>query len=227
MILIHNLIRKLFYIYNVAYIKVIKRKATVFFSSEIKQPKLLGEYCKIGKRTYLNGKLGNYSYIGENCRINANIGKFCSISNDVRTVDGSHPYHFVSTSPVFYSSSKQCGKSFVDENYFEDIVFMDEDTKTTCEIGNDVWIGENVLIKSGVIIGTGACVAMGSVVTKNVEPYTIVAGVPARVIKKRFPDETIKSILNSEWWNKPEDYLIQHAGLFRDVNLFVERISKE
>lgn len=92
-------------------------------------------------------------------------------------------------------------------------------------IGNDVWIGANAIILQGVTIGDGAIIAAGAVVTKDVPPYAIVGGVPAKVIKYRFSDEVILKLLQIKWWDKPEEWIIQKLEKFTDVSGFVKFVE--
>lgn len=145
-------------------------------------------FCKVR-----NSTIGKYSYIGFGSDFNnVKIGNYCSISSDVKIGLGKHPIDFFSSSPVFYSNNNPFG---VKETYFS---YDDKPKKTV--IGHDVWIGANVVILDGVEIETGAIIAAGAVVTKNVAPYEIVGGVPAKVIKKRFDNETIQQLMASKWW---------------------------
>lgn len=156
---------------------------------------IIGAHSHILQNCIINkSKIGNYSYIGRNSLIqNANIGNFCSIANDVLIGLGKHPLDMFSTSPVFYHKKNALRVSVVadDKNIeeYERII-----------IGNDVWIGARSIVMDGVIIGDGAVVAAGSVITKDVEPYMIVAGAPAKPIRKRTSDEKIKYYLQTEWW---------------------------
>ncbi len=180
-----------------------------------------GGYNKIGKRSMFSGQLGRCSYLGEDCRINANIGKFCSIGNGVVTAGGSHPTRtWASTHPAFYSAAKQCGTSFVSQEHFQE-------TALPAVIGNDVWIGTGALLIGGVTIGDGAVIGAGAVVTKDVAPYTIVAGNPAGELRKRFSDEDIAFLLAHGWWDQPEDWLKAHADCFQDIALLKEAFDKE
>jgi len=99
---------------------------------------------------------------------------------------------------------KQAGFSHVSETIYDEI------TKA-CVIGNDVWIGSGVIIMDGIRIGDGAIVASGAVVTKDVAPYTIIGGVPAKVIKSRFPPETVEALMRIKWWNWDEKVLCERA----------------
>lgn len=175
----------------------------------------------VGKNSSIKGSnVGFKSYIGDNCRIdNTSIGKYSCISHNVVVVQGTHPISsFVSIHPCFYDSAFI--NSYVKQNKFDKFKYLDKNKKIACSIGNDVWIGFGALIMSGVSVGDGAVIGAGSVVTKNVEPYSIVAGVPAKEIRKRFNNEQINQMLDAKWWNKNEDWLLANADLFSDINQF-------
>ena len=141
-----------------------------------------------------NSEINSYTYLGKNCLVqNTTIGKFCSIANEVLIGLGAHPMDNFSTSPLFYRKKNTFNINLIDK----DLDFV-EYKKTT--IKNDVWIGARVIILDGVTIGNGAIIASGSVVTKDVVDYTIVAGVPAKVIKNRVTDSKIKELLELKWW---------------------------
>lgn len=180
----------------------------------------------IGNGTYLSTtSLGYGSYTGKHCEFSGSkIGRFCSIGSNVRVVSANHPIDVnVATHPAFYSNKYYF--SYVHQN--EVIEHITTLNGYECELGNDVWIGDNVLIKGGVTIGNGAVIGMGSVVTHDVPPYTIVAGVPAKKIRKRFDDETITKLLAIQWWNKPLEWIEQHANEFQNPNEFVCRNMEE
>lgn len=180
---------------------------------------VLSEWVKVQKQSYLyNSKIESYTYLaGFNSVMNAEIGKFCSIGAFVSIGPGKHPIEFVSTSPVFYSIHKQCGTTFADASYYKEM--------GSVKIGNDVWIGSNAIILDNVIIGDGAVIAAGAVVTQNVEPYSIVGGIPAKLIKKRFSDDLINTLIKFEWWNKDQLWLKENYKLFHDINSFINFVE--
>ncbi len=102
-------------------------------------------------------------------------------------------------------------------------------TKGNIIIGNDVWIGSNVIILSGVHIGDGAVICAGSVVTKDIEPYSIAGGVPAKQIRKRFTDEAVEKLLQIQWWNWEEEEIKKWIPLLSspDINSFLEKYSEK
>ena len=182
----------------------------------------------IGSNTIFNGTIGYGSYIGENSVITANIGKYTSIAGKVSIITGVHPINnFVSTHPVFYSTLKQNGNSYVSENLFEEFVFADTNNKIPVIIGNDVWIGFGVTIISGVTIGNGAVILAGSIVTKDVMPYSVVGGIPATKIKMRFSDEIVKFLLDFKWWEKDEEWLKKHVNYFKNVEELKKKFDVE
>ena len=211
--------RIIFYFLKSLLININFSKIKVSLSARIRNKKTFDGYNKIGKKTYIKGHLGKYSYVGQYCDIYGEIGRFCSISNNVKCVVGKHPLTYVSTSPSFYSKAKSNNISFCNKDFYDGI----EEGVT---IGNDVWIGENVLIKGGVKIGDGAVIAMGSVVVKDVEPFSIVGGNPAKLIKFRFDEETIKRIKQSEWWNNDNAYFEAHYKEFLQPETFNKEQTK-
>ena len=172
----------------------------------------LGRHCKLGDHVRLNRvTMGDCSYVVDHSVIeNAEIGKFCSIGQKVSIGLGRHPVKdFASMHPLFYSDLGWVQPVLVDKSGF------DEMPRTT--IGNDVWIGAGALILSGVRIGDGAVIAAGAVVNKDVEPFDIVGGVPARLIRKRFTDSEIAAIQQDPWWNKGLTWIFANYRKFESL----------
>lgn len=162
-------------------------------------------------------KMGKYSYMGSfNSVCDTVIGSFCSIASYCAIGGGKHPIDAVSTSPIFYSGRNILKKHFAD---------FPEATNNGVIIGNDVWIGEAVFIKDGVEIGSGAIIGAHSVVTKDIPPYAIAVGVPARVLKYRFDDNTIQKLLDIKWWEWSDKMITYYSDSFDSPKSLIESIS--
>jgi hypothetical protein len=139
--------------------------------------------------------MGDWSYITQNCHVVwATIGKMCSIANAARINPGNHPtWRAVQHHSVYRADAYGLGED--DHDFFE---WRKADWVT---IGDDVWIGHGVTVTAGVTIGTGAVIGAGAVVTKDVSPYTVVGGVPAREIKRRFTQEQADALMEIAVWD--------------------------
>jgi len=195
------------------YSKIIKKlRGSSIINSEIDKTSKIESGSNI-----VNTTMQRHSFAGYNCEIsNCNIGSFTSIANNVVIGGAKHPMKWVSMSPVFYEGRDSVKTKF-SEHKRDSIEFT--------QIGHDVWIGEKALIKQGVKIGNGAVIGMGSVVTKNIDPYTIVAGCPAKVLRKRFDDKIISDLMKSKWWAFNDDKLQQYAQYFADPKIFIEKLK--
>lgn len=158
----------------------------------------------IGERSHIlsgslvvNCRMGRYSYVGCDSIIqNATIGSFCSLGRQVFIGLGTHPLKHFSTSPLFYRKRNTFGVTVIKED-------LDFEEYGRVEIGNDVWIGACAMVMDGICIGHGAVIAAGAVVTKDVDPYTIVGGVPAKVIGSRFDTSKSDRLMELAWWDWP------------------------
>lgn len=212
---------------------IIKNKVQKFFGKLMNSPVLLSTDTKgfslqrsqaldvaLSNKSKINSPyilrnvdVDNYTYIGTNSNIsNTTIGKYCSIGPNFCCGMGIHPINGISTSPMFYSTGKQNGTTLVQENKAVE--------EKPIRIANDVFIGVNVTVLDGVSIGNGAVVGAGSVVTKDIPPYAIVVGVPAKIVKYRFDSEVIDKLLSIQWWNFDDDKLKDVEECFYDINRF-------
>jgi len=181
--------------------------------------------CRFGRnvRIYENTRIaattiGDYSYVGGGSQLqNVTVGKFCSIGPEVRIGLGLHPVDHVSTYPGFYSAQASGSTAFTDG------ALVDEHAPV--EIGHDVWIGARALVMDGVRIGHGAVIGAGAVVTRDVAPYAIVAGVPARRLCDRFDPAMVAFLLDFAWWDRDEAFLRAHAPLFARPPAFRDAVT--
>ena len=172
----------------------------------------IGDGCTIADSSF-----GKYSYVGDHTNMaNVKVGNYTSISSYCGIGGGGHPLNWVSTSPVFNNHRSILRVNFSNNDY--------NPYKETI-IGNDVWIGTHCLIKSGVTIADGAVIGMGSVVTKDVGPYEIWAGNPAKLIRKRFDNETIDKLLKSQWWNWEDEKIKEYADSFNSPQVFMNLLE--
>lgn len=165
----------------------------------------------------VDSTMDRHSFCGYDCDIYcADIGPFCSIANGVIIGGGVHPIDWVSSSPVFYK-----GRDSVKTKLSE----HERMPPLRTSIGPDVWIGSRAIIKQGVSVGAGAVIGMGAVVTCDVAPYEVVAGVPARHIRFRFPKEVSDQLLASRWWELADAKLSGSAVYAQDPVAFLRSID--
>lgn len=183
----------------------------------------LGAWTEIGAQTeIISSTIGDYSYFCDRCHVMyTTVGKFCSVANHARLNPSNHPTWRATQHHFTYRSSKfDMGP---DEDEF--FAWRKEHGVT---LGHDVWIGHGALVMPGVTVGTGAVVASGAVVTKDVPEYAIVAGVPAKPIKYRFPREIQEKLLALAWWDWEHERLAATLNDFREmgVEAFVEKYGR-
>lgn len=183
----------------------------------------INEWAALGSDVaFDSSSLGSYSYIASGALLTGtSVGLFCSIGPGVVCGYGDHPANWISSSPVFYSPNQQCGTTFLSTSNFKE-----------CEpviIGNDVWIGANAVIRNGVAIGHGAIVGAGACVVCDVPPYSIMGGVPAKLIRMRFESSIVERLLKVEWWSFPPTTLKDNAWRWNteDAEEFLGWAEKE
>ena len=192
------------------------------FNKRISNLAMVFDDCNIAPlgTVYLQARLstvtmGNYSYVGRGTIIhNTKIGKFCSISDFCVIGLPSHGMNTISTSPLFSSIRNGTKSSWVQKDM--------PHTAVDVKIGNDVWVGYRVIIPSNVTIGDGAVIAAGAVVTKDVPPYAVVGGVPAKVLRYRFSQEIIDELLRIKFWDLNDEEIKKNIELFQKDNLTLD-----
>lgn len=188
-----------------------------------KKTELKGYNVIHNKCVVIGSEIGEGTYIHDGASLkHTKVGKWCSISPEVKVIVGNHPTRkFVTTHPLFYSSKEYAGMKWRDETVYPEYSYTDDTQKWYCEIGNDVWVGTRALLVSGIKIGDGAIVAAGAVVTKDVPPYAIVGGVPAKIIRYRFTQTQINKLEESQWWNEDIKKLRENVEKFDSIESFL------
>lgn len=198
--------------------KRLSERPTIHPSARLLQCKV-GQWTDIGANCMLmESTLDDYSYLAGDAQIvYSTIGKFCSIASHVRINPGNHPMDRVTQ---HHSTYRRVEYGFDTE---DDMAFFQWRRDHHCTIGHDVWIGHGAVIMPGVAIGTGAVIGSSAVVTKNVAPYSIVVGVSARPVRKRFDEATIEVLLRIAWWDWDRAALEARFAELRDVASFVQK----
>ena len=181
----------------------------------------IGRRCEVLQNTRIEyASLGDYSYLGENCEVaDATIGKFTAIANSVWIGAPNHPMdrpsqHRFTYVPEYYEPTATRDRDFFAQRRGDRVT-----------IGNDCWIGHAAILLPGVSVGDGAVLAAGAVVSRNVPPYTVVGGVPARPIKQRFPETIAESLRRIAWWDWPDEIIFERLADFRSeaIEAFCKR----
>ncbi|GEQ22294.1 hypothetical protein CBU02nite_28000 [Clostridium butyricum] len=176
----------------------------------LKNNALIDKKTSIGAETYI----GRYTEV-----VDSKIGKYCSIAQGCRIGLYNHYLDSVTTHP--FLNHKSYG--FIDKDYFpQDNI---DNTREDVIIGNDVYIGTNVVILRGVKIGDGAVVGAGAIVTKDVPPYAIVVGNPAKVMRYRFGNDQIEQLLKIQWWNWSKEKIQKNIKYFYKIDEFLNEFS--
>ena len=175
----------------------------------------LGRFTELKERVqFWDSELGDYSYIERHSEaIYAKIGKFCAIASDVRINALTHPMERISQHKITYRPNEYFTGAKLDKD------FRESRTSAEVEIGHDVWIGHGAIIMPGVRIGHGAVIAAGAVVTKDVAPHAIVAGVPAKFLKWRFAPDISARIIALAWWDWEHDRLAKAVDDMRALGV--------
>ena len=196
-----------------------------FFNPAVSLFAKIDNVSKVSKKARINSKVqvfhstvGDYSYVGGGTNlIHTDVCKFCSIACNCVIGMGAHTLDHISTSPIFTERENGTGHSWVSHN-------INAAQAKKVEIGNDVWIGSRAMFLDGVSVGDGAIIGAGAVVTKNVPPYAIVGGVPAKIIRYRFSEDIIKELEKTEWWNLSDDILKENIDLFQNKLVSIDKL---
>lgn len=190
----------------------------VFHSNVVVYDSHFGRYTEIGANSgVVETTFDDYSYTaGDNQIIYAEVGKFSNIASHVRINPGNHPMERVTLHHMTY---RRALYGFGED----DQAFFDWRRSHKCVIGHDTWLGHGVIVMPGVSVGTGAVVGSGAVVTKDIPPYMIAVGVPAKVMRPRFPEPIIEALLRIAWWDWDHATLGARLAEMNDVQAFVEK----
>ncbi len=200
--------------------KILSEEPNIHKTASVRKSKL-GSYTDIGANVSLiETQVGDYTYFaGDASAIYAAIGKFCSIASHVRINPGNHPQWRVMQHHCTYRRVRYGFDQRDDEEFFQ---WRRENAVT---IGHDVWLGHGVIVMSGVNIGTGAIIGSGAVVTKDIPPYAVAVGVPAKVIKMRFESDIIEKIISVAWWDWDRATLENRFQDFLELDLFLKKYA--
>lgn len=167
--------------------------------------------------SFVSSRMGRYSFCGYDCDIShCDIGSFTSIASGVVVGGARHPMEWASMSPVFYKGRDSVTRKFAEHPLPQPAAVV---------IGHDVWIGRSAIILPGVTVGNGAVVGAGAVVTRDVPPYAIAVGSPAKVVRYRFDAELIARLEYVRWWDCSDERLAMLGGDVTDVEAFLQALE--
>ena len=205
------------YLLSVFSLKKLTHKGISFFS-------LWNSACHFDKTTTLtrgtricDSTIGRYSRVAGAQVMHTTIGSFSSIAGNTLLGPGQHPTNYLTAHRAFYKGNEW------HPEWKGDVVF---DENKRIFVGSDVWIGRNCIIMDGVSIGDGAIIAAGAVVTKDVPPFAIAGGVPAKVLKLRFTQEIVDRLMEIQWWNLPDEEITKRIDLFHKADPTLEDINQ-
>ncbi len=198
--------------------KMLSEQPTIHPSSHVRDS-FIGAWTDVGPHCSLSeSSLGDYSYLaGHVSMIWTDVGKFTSIAAQTRINPGNHPTWRVTQ---HHSTYRRIQYGFDTK---EDADFFAWRKAHHCSIGHDVWIGHGTTVIAGKNIGTGAVVGSGAVVTKDIPPYAIAVGVPARVVKFRFPPDVVEKLMATQWWDWDRATLVERFKDLLDLDGFLEK----
>lgn len=170
--------------------------------------------------------IGFLTYFGLNCEIrNAKIGRYCSIGKGVVIGLYNHPLHSITTHPIAFQGNIKYSDPSLFSKFQQSTRYTH--TNTSVSLGHDVWVGHHAIIKSGISIGHGSVIAAGAVVTKDIPPYAVVAGNPARIIKFRFDADMVCQLLQSQWWLYDVSMFINETISYAAIDAFLQHLNKQ
>jgi len=191
---------------------------------DIHRDAVIEPYAHIFRGMVIPRALGAFSYSFSPCDVALSVGRYCSISWSVEMMGSAHPDGWASTSPFSYNPRPIGGfQSYLRDVGGSYVVHAFDQGPQAVTIGHDVWIGASVMLKRGITIGDGAMIGARSLVTRDVPPYAVMAGSPARLLRYRFPDAVIERFQRAAWWRFGPD-MVQACDV-RDPERFLDRFE--
>lgn len=191
----------------------------IHYGARIDALSRLGRYNVVFARAALiDSTIGDHSYVQTGGILFAtDVGRYCSIASAAQIGLPAHNVAWASSHPVFGLSDAPLVRLYRTENHWDEV--------PRTFIGHDVWLGHGAMVTAGTRVGHGAVIAAGAVVTKDVAPYAIVGGVPARLLRYRFDDETCQRFLRAAWWERDEQWIARHSALFANPGILLDTLE--